>query len=157
MTSPIPVIGQILALVGFVLVLAALKVISNKANNSKIFTNAIIGIVLVAIGLLAGIIIFIPSIVVLIYGNTTAMTGSLIGIILGYVLTVTGFVIFRNALRLVANFTGVSLFNTAGIMFLIGSILIIIFIGTILAFIGWILLAIAFFSIPDEYKTAENT
>lgn len=157
MLSPVPTVGWILGTAGFMMVVLAFNEISRKANNPKISSDILISLVLVMAGLFFGILVVLPSFFAILFGHGGGFIGLSLGFIVMYTLAVLAYYKFREALKLVADFTGVSLFNTAGNMFFIGAITLIIFIGNILLYIAWILLAIAFFFMPDECGTAEKT
>lgn len=66
-----------------------------------------------------------------------------------FVFVVVAMFFFRRSLGRLSTKTHVGLFGTAGLLMLIGAILIIILIGLILIWVGWILLTIAFFSVRE--------
>ncbi len=155
--SAIPGIGWILGIAGFTLVILAFNEISKKTNNPAIFQDILISLILAMAGLLLGILFVVPSFISIIFGHGSGFIGLLLGFGIMYALAILSYSKFRKALKIIANLTGVSLFETAGTMFFIGAITLIIFIGNIILYVAWILLTIAFFSIPDEYKTHESS
>lgn len=157
----LPVIGWILGLVGLTLVLVAINNMSNIFNDRNIFNKAIIGVILTFISTLIFIFMFIPSVSLLFSGNNTGIGLGVLGIIfsfiIAYAISVAGYYFFKQSLVLVSAYTNINLFRTAGTFIFVGALLSIIFIGFIFIIVAWIMLAIAFFSIPDEYKTNIET
>jgi len=76
-----------------------------------------------------------------------------ITVLIEWGLTIASAYFIRNSYNLVAKYTGVGLFSTSGLLYLIGAGLIILFgIGFILILIGLILQIIAFFSLPEKIQ-----
>jgi len=52
----------------------------------------------------------------------------------------------------------IGMFQTAGLVYLIGAALTIVLVGIVLVYVAWILFAVAFFSIPEQApRTAPAT
>ncbi|MDK2869943.1 MAG: hypothetical protein PWP39_1178 [Pyrococcus sp.] len=161
----VPSIGFILALVGLVLVFLAVKTISEKSGDEGIFNNYLKAF----IAQILGIIIFVGIIVATI--GTAILKGgmgklanpmefmSLIGtILLGFIIlwifyTVAGY-FKKKSYELIAQYTGTDMFKTAGLLFFIGAILIILGIGVLIILIAEILEIVAFFSLPETSESA---
>lgn len=161
----VPSIGFILALVGLVLVFLAVKTISEKSGDEGIFNNYLKAF----IARILGIIIFVGIIVATI--GTAILKGgmgklanpmefmSLIGtILLGFIIlwifyTVAGY-FKKKSYELIAQYTGTDMFKTAGLLFFIGAILIILGIGVLIILIAEILEIVAFFSLPETSESA---
>ncbi len=160
----------VLGLVGLILVLIALKRLSNYYNAKGIFDNALYGII---IGII-GVVVFVAGIVVAAAGllsdlglawgdwaglqeiNWDAVTWDIISphiaIIIGslvalFVFVVVSAIFLRKSLTTLSEKTKVNMFGTAGLLMLIGAILTIILVGLILIWVALILLTVAFFSI----------
>ncbi|WP_048059062.1 DUF996 domain-containing protein [Pyrococcus furiosus] len=160
----VPSIGFILALVGLVLVFLAVKTISEKSGDEGIFNNYLKAF----IAQILGIIIFVGIIVATI--GTAILKGgmgklanpmefmSLIGtILLGFIIlwifyTVAGY--FKKKSYENSQYTGTDMFKTAGLLFFIGAILIILGIGVLIILIAEILEIVAFFSLPETSESA---
>ncbi|MCY0868397.1 MAG: DUF996 domain-containing protein [Desulfurococcus sp.] len=67
---------------------------------------------------------------------------------------ISGAIFYRTAFKLLAEKSGEKLFDTAGLLMLIGAVLTIIVIGGILTLIACILAAVAFFSIKPPSAAA---
>ena len=77
----------------------------------------------------------------------TLIGGIIIGVVIIFVFIVVAVFLYRKSLTSLATKTGVGMFNTAGLIMLIGAVLTIIVIGLVLIWIAFILVAVAFFSI----------
>jgi uncharacterized membrane protein len=71
---------------------------------------------------------------------------------------IIGFYFIWQGMKLLAEQTGVKLFNTAGMLYFIGSIGTIIFgLGFIVIFAGWIVHIVAYFTVQSDEKPVEAT
>ncbi len=161
----------VLGLVGLILVLIALKSLSDYYKAEGIFNNALYGVI---IGII-GFVVFVAGIAVAAVGllsdlgiawgdwavlqeidweavvtweiiepHIAVIIGSLVAL---FAFAVVSAIFLRKSLRVLATKTGVNLFGTAALLMLIGAILTIILIGFILIWVAEVLLTVAFFSI----------
>ncbi|WP_372838593.1 DUF996 domain-containing protein [Pyrococcus kukulkanii] len=64
----------------------------------------------------------------------------------------------KKSYELIAQYTGVDMFKTSGLLYFIGAILIIVFgIGALIMLVAAILEIVAFFSLPEEIGKSEVT
>ena len=157
----------LLSLIGIIITLIALKGIADHYNEAGIFNNALYGFITLIIGVVA----FIATVIVMIlmaisnididWTNPTAIQQyfmdmnnlwSIIGTLIAALVVLFIFVIisaifFRKSLTSLSTKSGEKIFETAGLLWLIGAILTIVLIGFILIGIAWILIAVGFFSI----------
>lgn len=70
--------------------------------------------------------------------------------ILGYVMNIVGMDNYRKSFHLISQATGIDYFRIIGNLYLWGAITSIIFIGGLLFLVAEVLLAVAFFSLPDS-------
>jgi uncharacterized membrane protein len=158
-------IGGLLIVIGVVLILIALKGLSDYFNEAGILNNALYGLVtiiaggFVSAGVMIGVLFSSLSEWITDPLNpnewATAFTDwsiifSLIGavvlaLVLLYIFSIISAVLYRKSFSTLATSSGVGMFSTAGLLILIGAI--IPFIGLILIWIAIILLAVAFFSL----------
>jgi uncharacterized membrane protein len=156
----------ILCLVGIILVLIALKGLADHYQESSIFNNALYGFITIILGGVACIAVIVVMVMTMVLpgidlsdpsaiqryfmdiNNLWAFVGSLIAaFVLLFVFVVVSAVLFRKSLDSLSAKSGEKLFRTAGLLWLIGAILFIVFfVGVILIWISWILMAVAFFS-----------
>jgi uncharacterized membrane protein len=168
-------------LVGLILVMVALYNLASHYREGGIFNNAlyglIIGIVGVVVSIAAVIITVLTSLSDFLYalfpdwnGDWTALSGLtpnpsnlsmdsiapfLAGIfavlIILWVFAIVAAFFIRRSLGTLSAKSGVGLFSTAGLLLLIGAVLIVLLgIGLILIWISALLLAIAFFQIRPQ-------
>jgi uncharacterized membrane protein len=64
-----------------------------------------------------------------------------------FVFMIISAIFFRKSLSLLSMKSGERIFETAGLLWLIGAVLTIILVGLILIWVAWILIAVGFFSI----------
>jgi uncharacterized membrane protein len=166
-----PAAGGLLGLIGLILILVALNGFSDHYKERGIFNNALYSIILLIVGIVItiGITIFValnflaslgldladwqsfqtvdwaglmtPDKIMELAGN---MIIALVVLFVFFILTA---IFLRKSLDLLGDKTGVKMFGTTGLIFLIGAVLTIVFIGFIIIFVAIILLMISFFSI----------
>ena len=164
----------VLGLVGLILVLIALKGLSDFYNEGGIFNNALYGVIMVIMGVVVTVAVIVVAafgllsdlgIDVATWGDwavfqridwqalvTWDILWPYIAVIIGsllvlFVFVVVGAVFLRRSLNILSAKTGVNMFSTTGLLTLIGAILTIIGVGFILLWVALILLTVAFFSI----------
>jgi uncharacterized membrane protein len=158
----IPTVGVVLAIIGFVMTLIAVKYISDYLQDSAIFRNMIIAIGLSIVGFVVVAVIVAASVFSFIglgslnSGTVTpspglfgALAGIVVGLVIGWIVLVLSAYFLRKAYNTVGLKLNVGMFKTAALIYFIGAILTIIVVGLLLILIAQILLIVAFFSIPD--------
>jgi len=156
--SFVPSAGPVLSIIGFVLVLLALKWISEIVQNPDIFRNALIAVVVTIVGVVVGAVVGGVGLLSVLTGMGPGgpgevnffqlLTTIVVAVIVVWVFAVISSVFFRRALYLTADSLNVKMFRTAGLLIFIGAILTIIIVGAVVSLVGNILLAVAFFQIP---------
>jgi uncharacterized membrane protein len=168
-------------LVGLILVMVALYNLASHYRERGIFNNALYGLIIGIVGgvisIAAVIIMVLTSLTDFLYtlypdwnGDWTALSGLtpdpsnfsldsimplLAGILAAFIIlwifAIIATFFIRRSLGTLSAKSGVGLFSTAGLLLLIGAVLIILFgIGLILIWISALLLAIAFFQIKPQ-------
>ncbi len=153
----IPFIG----LVGIILLLVGLKGLSDDYNSPKIFQNALYGFIFGLIGIVILSITFITiAFRIILYSrimdriiiessrifNTNLILLILLFIVI-FVLFLLKAIFYKKSFDIIAEKSGERIFNTIGILLIIGSILSPILIGYIVLIAAWIIATIGFFSI----------
>jgi len=147
--------GTVLVIVGWILILIALKNVSDAVQDTSIFNYAIIaaGLSIIgnaALGFIFGFSIF-ATISRLSSSNPVGVIGSIIlGLLLLWVLAIIASVFLYLSFKTVASKLSVGLFSAAALIYVIGEGLTIVLIGFIIALIAQILFAVAFFSLPAQ-------
>ncbi|MCS4537303.1 MAG: DUF996 domain-containing protein [Thaumarchaeota archaeon] len=164
----VPFAGPVLKIVGFILMLIAVKYISDTVNNKSIFNNAIISVVAGIAGVVIGVVVGVAGVLSffgpgMFQGNMSPgqfrpsdfMSMNFLGpIIAGLVIIWIAFIIsavfLRKSFNSIASSINVKMFGTAAMLYLIGAILVIVLVGFLLIFVATILQVVAFFSIPEN-------
>jgi uncharacterized membrane protein len=155
-----PRIGIFLSLVGFVLWLISMYQLSNILRKPSIFQKALIGFILSIAGIVIafafGLMALIPLLV-----SPKDEAGAILGLGLGvvfaivvaYATLVVSFYFYKEAYDILAQATAHNLFKIGGLLIFIGAITIILFgLGALLIIVAEILLAVAFFTAPNEVE-----
>ncbi len=168
----------VLGLIGLILVMIALKGLSDHYSEEGIFNNALYGVIIVIIGGVISVAVIVMAAIDFfsavgidistVWSDPTVLSSinweelvtwdilwPHIAAILGslvvlFVFVVVAAVFLRRSLTTLSKKTGVGLFGTTGLLTLIGAILTIIVIGFLLLWIALILLTAAFFSIRAQ-------
>lgn len=153
-------LATLLGIVGVVLWFISMYQLSNILRKPSIFQKVLIGFILniggmviaFAFGLMAGI-----SSLTSIRGETGAIfglgLGVIVAIIVAYAISLAAFHFYKEAYDILAQATAHNLFKIAGLLMFIGAITIILFgLGALLIIVGYIVLAVAFFTAPNEVE-----
>jgi uncharacterized membrane protein len=171
----IPFIGPLAGLAVLVLLLMSHHYFSKFYKRPEIFKKALIGLVIpVAADLVGGIIIVIAvgsafvsgmggnvekspdfqQITGLIFESGLTIVGALV-ILIG---SIIGYFFYFQALKVLAEKSGQKLFRTAGLLYFLGAIgIIVLFIGFFVMIVGWIVHVVAYFSIHTDEFAGEIT
>ena len=148
----LPYIGFALEIASIVLLLVTMSKLSTYYNNKEIFNKYLIGFIL---SIVSGLVLIISlgtailSLFILSQKGLSILEGGLTFLIIGYILMIIGMVNWKKSFSLLSNLTNINYFNIAGNLYLWGAITTPILIGGILLIAADIVLAIAFFNLPD--------
>ena len=164
----VPFAGSALQIVGFVLMLIAVKYISDALNNKAIFNNAVISIVAAIVGVIVGVVVGVAG-VLSFFGpgmfqgnmmpgqfqpsdflNMNFLGPIIAGIAIIWIAFIISAVFLRKSFNTIASNLNVRMFRTAALVYFIGAILTIVGVGLLLIFLAAILQVVAFFSIPEN-------
>jgi len=164
----IPYAGGIVSIIGVVLVLVAVKYIAEETKDESIFTNYLIAFILAIVSIIVAIValfafigtgvLFHPSEIkeaAHLFSLKHLLLGLVAAIIIFWILYLISAIFVKNSYYSIAHHTGVDLFHTTGLLYLVGAATLIIFIGFLIIFIAKILEIISFFSLPDELPKQE--
>jgi len=168
----------VLGLIGLILVMIALKGLSDHYSEEGIFDNALYGVIIVIIGGVISVAVIVMTAIdflsVVGIDISTAWSDPTVfssinweelvtwdilrpyiapilgSLVLLFVFVVVAAFFLRRSLTTLSEKTGVGLFGTTGLLTLIGAILTIILFGFLLLWIALILLTAAFFSIRAQ-------
>ncbi len=169
--SIVPYAGPVLSIVGFIMVLIAVKYISTVLGNKSIFNNMIISVILAIVGIIVGVATVVAAIFSFVgigflrgglsgaFNPSTLPPGDLLklgativgGLVVVWIFFLISAIFIRRSYNAIAERLGVGMFHTAALLYLIGAALIIALgLGFIVLFVASILTIVAFFSIPDQ-------
>ena len=135
-----------ISLVGWILILFALKDISEVVQDKSIFDNALYAAIT---GIIGSVILF--TILFVSFAFFRFLSLGFFGILASFwVLTVVSAIFLKNSYDRAAQRLNVPSFATAGILYLIGSLTTIIIVGFLILFIALIFQVVAYFSIQDQ-------
>ncbi len=173
---PIPTVGWVLSIAGLIMVLVAVKYVSDVSQNKAIFNDMLFSTILAIIGVVAGVVVLLGTVFSALArifpggipanlgggpppnvttGDIFSLVGGvLLGLAVLWVFLIVSAIFLRRSYGKIANFVGVRMFNTAGLLYLIGAALTILFgVGLIIVLVAAILQIVAFFSLPDQPPT----
>jgi len=158
------VLLDVVGLAGLVLWLISLYQLSNMLKKSEIFRKALIGFILQIVGLVMAVL-FGATVGAILGAALSSPRGDgieailgfafgfIIGFMVAYPFNVIGSYFYKRAYDILALATAQNLFKTAGLLVFIGAITTILFgLGLLLMFVGYIVLAVAFFTAPNEVE-----
>jgi uncharacterized membrane protein len=154
----IPNTGIILSIIGSVMVLIAVKYISDVVNDSFIFRNMIISIICGVVGVIAFVIFLLSYFMTMFFTYRGAAPRPfpqfIIPIIAAFVI-VWVFMVFsalylRKSYNRISDALRIDLFRSTATIYLVGALLLIVIVGVIVLILAKIIEAVAFFSIPEH-------
>lgn len=139
------------SLVGYILIIIAVKEISDDLQDNAIFNNILIAAITGIVGALAGasFIIFEAIGGILTYGMS-AILGAITGLLVVWVFLIVSAIFLKKAYDTMSVKLGVGTFRTAATLYLVGAVLTIVLVGFLVLFVAEILQAVAYFSIPEQ-------
>jgi uncharacterized membrane protein len=79
--------------------------------------------------------------------------GTIFSFIITYLLLIISAHYLKSSFYLLSSYTGINLYKTGGFWYFIGTLLIIVVIGFLINLVAWVLIAVAFFTTPEEIKS----
>jgi len=167
----------LLWVVGFILVLIALKGFADHYQDGGIFNNALYGFITAIVGVIAAVAVAIMVLLPLVRELSGLETmdpivirqivmehlQQILGAAFGFILILSismilSAVLVRKSLDALSARSGEKMFGMAGMVWLIGAVLTLVFlIGLIAIWISWILMAVGFFSIKTARAPVQPT
>jgi uncharacterized membrane protein len=139
------------SVVGYVLLVVAVRDVSKHLQDGRIFRNIVVAAGTGIVGALAAAYAIFEA-----GGAGLSSTGSaLLGLFVAWVFLVASGVFLRRSYGTMAQRLGVRNFGRAATLYLVGAGLTIIALGLILLFVAQIIQAVAYFSMPSEMPGQE--
>ncbi len=163
--SFIPFVGIVVGIVGFILVLLAVKYISEAVGDRSVYDNMLFFVILAIIGFVVAFLFIFTALLPFLgpgFQPPTdlpditdplaifAVVTLLIGLVIAWIVAIVAALFLRRSFNSISKHLGVGLFGTSALLYFIGAILLIVFVGFVLIFIAEILMIVAFFSIPEQ-------
>jgi uncharacterized membrane protein len=146
------------SIVGYILVIIAVKDISDDLHDRTIFNNVVIAAVTGIVGALAGGFFFVFGAITAAAAFTVSgILGVITGLLVVWIALIISAIFLKRAYDTMGQKLGVGMFRTAATLYLVGAALTIVFVGFILLLIGQIVQAVAYFSIPDQVPAQAGT
>lgn len=154
----IPYAGFVIAIIGYILTLVAIKYISEAVHDEAIFRNAIIALVVSIIAVAIVGVVAAASVFSLVGLRSTGaptggffsvVAGIIVALAVGWILLIVSAIFLRRSYDSISLKLNVGMFRTAALVYLIGAALAIILVGFLVILIAQILFIVAYFSIPD--------
>jgi uncharacterized membrane protein len=173
--TPIPYAGWALGIAGLVMMLFAVKYISDIVRDQQIFNNMLVSILLIIGGVVVGTLVVLGAVYRVLgmgyfvgsqftlrsnipVSNWIGLAGGVVvGLVVIWALLIASAVFLRKSYNTIATKINVHMFETAGLLYLIGAATAIIAVGFLLILVAQILLAVAFFSINDRIPVSNQT
>lgn len=173
--TPVPNIGWLLGIAGLVMTLIAVDRVSKVVGDRKIYDSMFTAVILAIGAVGVGAVTVVGAIYhVLSMGSFVGSrfvfaspvhpadffgVASIVvaGIIAVYALLVSSAVFVRRSFSSIGKRLNIGSFETAGLLYLIGAATAIVLVGFVLIFIAEIMLAVSFFSIPEQGAVPPNT
>lgn len=163
--SIVPSAGVILGIVGLILVLVAVKYISDDMADKTIFNNMLISVILAIAGIVVGAIFVIAGMFTFFGGymgppfepsrfmnpRMYSFFGTLFAaLIVIWIFYIVSAIFLRRSYSAIARELKISMFDTVALLYLVGAVLSIVLVGFIIIYVAEILQIVAFFSIPEK-------
>ncbi|MEM2493371.1 MAG: DUF996 domain-containing protein [Nitrososphaerota archaeon] len=178
--SFVPSVGFLLGLVGLVLVLIAVKQISDAVNDREIFNNVLIAVILQIVGVAILTFAVAGALFGFLFASQTGITPSpfdgfggfgmmpdgafwavlgafVVGLFAMWIILIIASRFLRRGYEGIAAKTGTWMFGTVGRWYFYGALLVIVFVGLIVILIAEILQIVAFFSLPESVPPQQGT
>ncbi len=145
-----------ISLVGWILILVAMKEISDVSQDRTIFDDALIAGITAVIGAIT-FVVFLASgafggiiTLGLIDFGVFGVLGALAILGIFWLFLVVSSIFLKRAYDKIAQRLNVGAFATAGLLYLIGALTVIVLVGFLILLIAMIFQIVAYFSIPDQ-------
>jgi uncharacterized membrane protein len=180
--SFVPSVGFVLGIVGLVLVLIAVKQISDAVKDREIFNNVLMAVILQVVGIgiltfavlgaLLSLFAMAPSLSAmtpfgspfdgfggpgLIFGGEVFFGILIVGLIAMWIVLIIAAWFLRKGYERIAVTTKTEMFGTVGRWYFYGALLVIVLVGFIIILIAEILQIVAFFSLPESPPAQPTT
>jgi len=165
----VPTIGGILSIVGFVLVVVAVKNISDETKDKAIFNNYLYSFIIEIMAFASFFIVlfftlqsvggisYFMELQNMAYSDPMEifsylepfLTGAIVAFFVLCIISILSTIFYKKSFDSISEHTGVKWFSTAALLMLIGAATLIIVIGIFIILVALIIQIVAFFSLPE--------
>lgn len=164
-----PSVGWILGILGFVMILVAVRYISEDLKEKKIFNNMMTAVVLSILGILVASLVVAATVLSALangyFGSAYPFTPSAsvttaqwitfgteigLGLFAAWIFFLVSAVYLRRSYDAIGSRLNIHMFSTSGLLYLIGAATAIVGVGFVILFVAEILTAVSFFSLPER-------
>lgn len=143
------------SLVGYILLIVAIKDISDEVGDGTIFSDAIIAAATGIVGALAGAGVVVVGVIGSRFSfGMAGLVGLGFGLLIAWVALIVSAVFLKRAYDKMSERLGVGTFRTAATLYLVGAVLTVVLLGFVVLLVAEIVQAVAYFSIPEELPVA---
>jgi len=140
-----------ISIVGYILILIATKYVSDELSDKSIFDNMLYAVIAGIAGVAAAaFIIFTGAAFSALTFTASAIAGLVVGLAIAWIALIISSIFIRRSYNTMATRLNVGTFRTAGTLYFIGAILVIILVGLVVLLVADIIQIIAFFGIPES-------
>lgn len=165
---PVPTVGVVLAVAGFVMILFAVKYLSEALQDERIFKDMLNAVLFAIVGIAVAAIVVVATLLSAFQndyfiGNNPMTPATLTpakwmvfgieifgGLLALWILFLVSAVYLRRSYYRIGSELDVGVFRTAGLIYFIGAATAVIAVGLVIILVAEILTAVAFFSIPEH-------
>lgn len=159
--SVMPIAGPYLFIMGAILVLIGIRAYSDASGAPGVFRNVMIAVLLAIVGSTLALVLGVMGAMIAFSSMTinpmrlsSALVLSVLGVIIAiWSIAIIASIFVRRGFSRLASLTGVKLFDTTALLYLIGSLLAIVLVGFVVIWVGFVLQTVAFFSLKGVQKT----
>lgn len=156
-------IGSILELipgvsiVGYILTLIGVKYLSDELQDPSIFSDMMYAVITAIVGIAVAFFFGVFGILTAPFTlGVGALAGIFLALAIAWIALVISAMFIRRAFEKLANRLNVGSFRTAGTLYFVGALTVIILIGFVILFVAYIIQIVAFFSIQDTPPTVQG-
>jgi len=145
-------------IIGYILVLIAVKHISDYLQDKSIFNDMIYAVITGIVGVIVGFGILVSSFFLAVptFG-LSSLAGIFVFLGIGWIILIISAIFIRRSFNKIAARLNINYFKTAGTLYLIGAITLIIFVGLIILLVAYIFQILAFNAVEEKAQPAEAT
>lgn len=146
-----------LSIIGYILTLIAVKYISDELQDKTIFSDMLYAVITAIVGVVVGALLFFFGFIASVFTfGLSAILGAVAFLAIAWIAFIISAVFVKRAFDKMATRLNVGSFRTAGTLYFVGAILVIVLVGFLILFIAYIFQIVAFFSIQEGTQPGQG-